>query len=162
MTSGGSRPRRSLPRGVGTISLALSVACAAMSTAALAAESPSAAAGDVFYSPRATVDQAKSREGMRTYLSTDHPQHTLQSYVWAGSLVEDDGQLNTFACEVQRNPEAINAQRAKLRIAAGFQDQEVSADGRIIYEGLFSVSGTLCGKKVGGQAWTEVEPAANL
>ena len=31
-----------------------------------------------------------------------------------------------------------------------------------MYEGLFSVSGTLCGKKVTGQAWTEVEPAADL
>ena len=108
MTSSGSGPRRVFLRAVGMLSMALFVACAALPAAAVAAASPSAAAGDVFYSPEATVDQAKSPEGMRTFLSTDHPQYTLQSYVWAGSLVEDDGRLSTFAFEMQRNPEAID------------------------------------------------------
>jgi hypothetical protein len=53
-------------------------------------------------------------------------------------------------------------QRAKLFTAARSRDQDVDADERAVYGGLFSVSRTLCGKKVGGQAWTEVEPAADL
>lgn len=108
MTSSGSGPRRSFLRAFGMMSMALFVACAALPVAALAATSPSAAAGDVFYSPLATVDQAKSPEGMRTFLSTDHPEYTLQSYVWAGSLVDDSGGLSTFACEMQRNPASID------------------------------------------------------
>ena len=106
--SSGSGPRRTFLRTFGKMAMALFVACAALPAAALAATPPSQAAGDVFYSPQATVDQAQSPEGMRTFLSTDHPQYTLQSYVWAGSLVEDDGRLSTFACEVQRNPKAID------------------------------------------------------
>ena len=108
MTRSGSGSRRVFLKAAGMLSLALFVACAALPAAGVAAASPSAAAGDVFYSPDATVDQAKSPEGMRTFLSTDHPQYTLQSYVWAGSLVEDDGQLSTMAFEMQRNPEAID------------------------------------------------------
>ena len=53
-------------------------------------------------------------------------------------------------------------QRAHLFIAAKFTNQEVNAGGRHVYEGLFSVTGTLCGEKVTGQAWTEVEPTASL
>ena len=53
-------------------------------------------------------------------------------------------------------------QRAHLFIAAKFTDQEVNAGGRHVYEGLFSVTGTLCGEKVTGQAWTEVQPTGNL
>lgn len=53
-------------------------------------------------------------------------------------------------------------QRARLLIAAKFMDQEVNAGGRHVYEGLFSVTGTLSGKKVTGQAWTEVQPAGDL
>jgi hypothetical protein len=45
---------------------------------------------------------------------------------------------------------------------AKFRDQEVNAGGRHVYERLFSVTGTLCGKKVTGQAWTEVQPAGSL
>ena len=54
------------------------------------------------------------------------------------------------------------SQRAHLYIAAKFTDQEVNAGGRHAYEGLFSVTGTLCGKKVSGQTWTEVQPTASL
>ena len=86
--SSGSGPRRTFLRTFGMMAMALFVACAALPAAALAAPPPSQAAGDVFYSPQATVDQAKSPEGMRAFLSTDHPQYTLQSYVWAGSLVD--------------------------------------------------------------------------
>jgi len=50
------------------------------------------------------------------------------------------------------------SQRAHLFIAAMFTNQEVNAGGRHAYEGLFSVAGTLCGKKVTGQTWTEVSP----
>jgi hypothetical protein len=53
-------------------------------------------------------------------------------------------------------------QQAHLLITAKFKNQEVIAAGRTVYEGLFSVAGTLCGKKVTGQAWTEVQPASNL
>jgi hypothetical protein len=53
-------------------------------------------------------------------------------------------------------------QQAHLLITAKFKNQEVIAGGRTVYEGLFSVTGTLCGKKVTGQAWTEVQPASNL
>jgi len=94
---------------LGVLLLALLIACAALPAAALAATPPpSAAAGDVFYSSQATAPQAQSPEAMRTFLSTAQPQFTLQSYVWAGSLVEHDGQLSTFACEVQRNPQALD------------------------------------------------------
>jgi hypothetical protein len=99
--------RRTLPA-VGVFLLTLLVAFAAAPVALAAPPPPSAAAGDVFYSPQATAPQAQSPEAMRAFLSTDHPEYTLQSYVWAGSLVEDDGGLSTFACEIQRNPKAID------------------------------------------------------
>lgn len=107
MTYRGSA-RRSMSLGtVAIFALALAAVCAS-SGAAVAAASPSAAAGDVFYSSEATAPQAQSAVAMQTFLSTSHPEFTLQSYVWAGSLVEDDGGLSTFACEVQRNPEKMD------------------------------------------------------
>jgi hypothetical protein len=69
-------------------------------------------------------------------------------------------------CYHTRYPVALDgarpSQRAHLFVAATFTDQEVNAGGRHAYEGLFSVTGTLCGKKVSGQAWTEVQPTASL
>jgi len=47
-------------------------------------------------------------------------------------------------------------------LAAKSTDQEVNAGGRLVYEGLFSVTGTLCGKKVTGRAWAEVQPTGDL
>ena len=57
---------------------------------------------------------------------------------------------------------ARRSQRGHLLIAARMRDQEVNVSGRTAYEGLFSVRGTLCGKKVAGQAWTEVQPPRDL
>ena len=89
---------------------ALSAVLIALSSAGVAhaATPPSEAAGDVFYSPTTTVPQSKSAAGMRTYLSTNQPQYTLQSYVWSGSLVDDNGKLSTFAMEMQRNDGSID------------------------------------------------------
>ena len=89
------------------LSMALFAACVASPATSFAATPPSAAAGDVFFSPRASVIQAKSPAGMRTFLSTDHPEYSLQSYVWAGSLVDAGGRVNTFAFCMQRNNESI-------------------------------------------------------
>lgn len=102
-------PRRRIVRAAGAVAAAALAACAALPAACPAAAITSAAAGDVFYSPRATVVQAKSPAGMRAFLSSDHPEYDLQSYVWAGSLVEAGGRLDTFAFEMQRNGPAINS-----------------------------------------------------
>ena len=108
MTSSGPVPRRKFPRVVGTLSMALLAVCLAAPAASFAATPPSAAAGDVFFSPSASVVQAESPAGMRSFLSTGHPQYTMQSYVWGGSLVEAKGQTDTFAFEMQRNNESID------------------------------------------------------
>ena len=93
-TSRGSAPRRRrLLRAAGVISAALVVVCAAMPAATFAGTPPSAAAGDVFYSARASVPQSTSAAAMRTFLVTQHPQYGLQSYVWAGSLVSSSGRI---------------------------------------------------------------------
>lgn len=50
-----------------------------------------------------------------------------------------------------------------LTYTAIFPDQEVAfAQGRAVYEGLYSVTGTLDGTPVKGQAWAEVQPAGSL
>lgn len=50
-----------------------------------------------------------------------------------------------------------------LTYAAVFPDQEVAfKGGRAVYEGLYTVTGTLNGQKVSGQAWGEVQPAGSL
>ena len=107
MTGSRPVPRRRFPRVARVLSMALVAACAASPATSFAATPPSAAAGDVFFSPRASVIQAKSPAGMRTFLSTDHPEYSLQSYVWAGSLVDAGGRVNTFAFCMQRNNESI-------------------------------------------------------
>ena len=107
MTGSRPVPRRRFPRVARVLSMALFAACAASPATSFAATPPSAAAGDVFFSPRASVIQAKSPAGMRTFLSTDHPEYSLQSYVWAGSLVDAGGRVNTFAFCMQRNNESI-------------------------------------------------------
>jgi hypothetical protein len=109
MTSSRRVPRRRFLRVVGMLSMALFAACVASPAISSAAPPPpSAAAGDVFFSPTASVIQAQSPAGMRTFLSTDHPEYTMQSYVWAGSLVDAGGRLNTFAFCMQRNNESIH------------------------------------------------------
>ncbi|MEI6452468.1 MAG: hypothetical protein WCP98_21295, partial [Actinomycetes bacterium] len=108
MTSSRPVPRRGFLRVVGMLSMALFAACVASPATSFAAPPPPAAAGDVFFSPQASVIQAQSPAGMRTFLSMDHPEYTMQSYVWAGSLVDAGGQVNTFAFCVQRNNESIH------------------------------------------------------
>ena len=108
MTSSRPVPRRRFLRVVGMLSMALFAVCLASPATSFAATPPSAAAGDVFFSPKASVIQAKSPAGMRTFLSTDHPEYSLQSYVWAGSLVDVGGRVNTFAFCMQRNNESID------------------------------------------------------
>jgi hypothetical protein len=50
-----------------------------------------------------------------------------------------------------------------LVLTAVFGDQEVAFKaGRAVYEGLYTVSGWLDGKRVAGQAWGEVQPAGRL
>jgi len=90
------------------LSTALFAVCLAAPATSFATAPPSAAAGDVFFSPKASVVQARSPAGMRTFLSTGHPEYTMQSYVWGGSLVEAGGQTDTFAFEMQRNNESID------------------------------------------------------
>ena len=46
----------------------------------------------------------------------------------------------------------------RLRVTARTPDQEISLSSRTVYEGLFTVKGTLLGKRVGGQAWGEIQP----
>jgi hypothetical protein len=108
MTGSRPVPRRRFLQVVGVLSTALFAACLASPAISFATLPPSAAAGDVFFSPKATVMQAKSPAGMRNFLSTDHPQYTMQSYVWGGNLVEVGGQTDTFAFEMQRNNESID------------------------------------------------------
>ncbi len=109
MTSSRQVPRLRFVRVVGLLSVALLAACGALPATSFAATPPSAAAGDVFFSPRASVIQAKSPAGMRAFLSTDHPEYSEQSYVWAGNLVDVSGRINTFAFEMQRNNEPMDS-----------------------------------------------------
>jgi hypothetical protein len=52
---------------------------------------------------------------------------------------------------------------ARLTMTAVFDAQEVSfAKGRAVYEGLYTVTGTLDGRRIRGQAWGEVQPAGSL
>jgi hypothetical protein len=101
-------PRRVFVRAAGVIAVALCAVCVMSWAASVAGASPSPAAGDVFFSPKATAAQAKSPAAMRQFLSTDHPEYNLQSYVWAGSLIDTTGGINTFAFEMQRNNESID------------------------------------------------------
>ena len=108
MTSSRPVPKPRSLRVVGLLSMALFAVCLASPATSFAATPPSAAAGDVFFSPKASVIQAKSPADMRAFLSTDHPEYTMQSYVWAGSLVDASGRVNTFASCMQRNNESIS------------------------------------------------------
>ena len=58
---------------------------------------------NAYYSPRATLPMAQSPQGLVGFLSHDQPQYDEQSYVWAGSLIEDGGSVNAIAVEMQRN-----------------------------------------------------------
>jgi hypothetical protein len=52
---------------------------------------------------------------------------------------------------------------AALILSAVYGDQEVAfKGGRAVYEGLYTVTGWLDGKRVSGQAWGEVQPAGTL
>jgi hypothetical protein len=53
--------------------------------------------------------------------------------------------------------------RARLTMRAVFDDQEVAfKGGRAVYEGLYTVTGRLDGRRIRGQAWGEVQPAGSL
>jgi hypothetical protein len=52
---------------------------------------------------------------------------------------------------------------ARFTMTAVFDDQEVAfKGGRAVYEGLYTVTGWLDGRRVRGQAWGEVQPAGSL
>jgi len=122
------------------LSLALFAACVASSATSFAAAPPSAAAGDVFFSPKASVIQAQSPAGMRTFLSTDDPEYTLQSYVWAGSLVDASGQINTFAFEMQRNNESIDGSAPLVPVVTSAALFNRSSDPGFVVGGLVGVA----------------------
>jgi len=140
MTSSRPVPRRRFLRVVGMLSLALFAACVASSATSFAAAPPSAAAGDVFFSPKASVIQAQSPAGMRTFLSTDDPEYTLRSYVWAGSLVDASGQINTFAFEMQRNNESIDGSAPLVPVVTSAALFNRSSDPGFVVGGLAGVA----------------------
>ena len=52
---------------------------------------------------------------------------------------------------------------AVLTMTAVFDDQELAfKGGRAVYEGLYTVTGRLDGRRIRGQAWGEVQPAGSL
>lgn len=52
---------------------------------------------------------------------------------------------------------------ARFTMTAVFDDQEVAfKGGRAVYEGLYTVTGRLDGRRIRGQAWGEVQPAGSL
>ncbi len=54
------------------------------------------------------------------------------------------------------------ARPADLTITMDWNEQEVKAMGRFVYEGLSNVTGTLDGKPVSGTAWLEMQPVGKL
>lgn len=57
---------------------------------------------DAYYSRTATVPQARSPQGMRTYLSSNQPQMEMQSQLIFGNLVGAGGSFNSFVSMIQR------------------------------------------------------------
>lgn len=96
---------RNVAWGIGGIVGLVAVAMLAPSVRAESARSTPVVPGpaNAYYSPRATLSMAQSPQGLRGFLSHDQPQYDEQSYVWAGSLIEDDGTVNAIAVEMQRN-----------------------------------------------------------
>lgn len=74
---------------------------------------------DAYYSALPTVPFARSPQGLRQFLSYDQPQYDEQSYVWAGSLIEDDGSINTIAVEMQRNDSLVGGFVPVPAVSAG-------------------------------------------
>ena len=62
---------------------------------------------DAYYSPKADLPQSESPHSFRKFLSTDQEQYSEQSFVWGGSLIEDDGTVNALAVELQREDVAF-------------------------------------------------------
>lgn len=51
---------------------------------------------------------------------------------------------------------------ADLTVTMAWNDQEVNAGSRFVYEGLGNVTGTLDGEVVNGSAWLEMQPIGKL
>ncbi len=51
---------------------------------------------------------------------------------------------------------------SELRFDAVHDDQELSIGGRVVYEGLFAVTGSIDGERVSGYAWAEIQPTGSL
>lgn len=68
-----------------------------------------------------------------------------------------------LAYRVRLDPRTPGEPASELVYRAVHADQEVAFHGgRAVYEGLFTVTGTLLGRHVSGQAWAEIQPAGSL
>lgn len=90
------------------LSIAAVLALAAVGPqAAWAEQSVTPGSSDAYYSPKADLPQANSPHSFRKFLSTDQEQYSEQSFVWGGSLIDDDGTVNVLAVELQREDVAF-------------------------------------------------------
>lgn len=80
---------------------ALPVAVEASSAPARTRPDPPGGQINAYYSPGHDAPQSRSRAAMRKYLSTPQPRFDLQSFVFFGSLVDDDGSVKTFSTMTQ-------------------------------------------------------------
>lgn len=114
---------------VGLVAVALIAPSAHAAVATTTPVVPGSA--NAYYSPRATLPMAQSPAGLRGFLSHDQPQYGEQSYVWAGSLIEDDGTLNAIAVEMQRN-DMLGGLVAIPAVSAGMLVNRGSAPGYVV------------------------------